>query len=57
MSSLLMKMVGLVRVRAAGDVDRGVGKEVAYNGRRTQSGSPPVVCWSGSMASNLISSQ
>jgi hypothetical protein len=43
MSTLLMKMVGLVRVRAAGDVDRGVGKEVEYNGRRSQSGSPPVV--------------
>jgi hypothetical protein len=33
MSSLLMKMVEPVRVSIVGDVDRGVGKEVACTGR------------------------
>ena len=33
MSSLLMKMVGPVRVSIVGDVDRGVGKEVECRGR------------------------
>jgi hypothetical protein len=33
MSSLLMKIVGPVRVSIVGDVDRGVGKEVVCTGR------------------------
>ena len=33
MSSLLMKMVGPVQASIVGDVDRGVGKEVACTGR------------------------
>ena len=49
-----MKMVGPVRVRAGGDVDRGVGKEVAYDRTRTRPGSRPVVGWSGLMAYNSV---